>query len=741
MAGEATRTLHVITGLGSGGAEAMLARLVLAAPAGVTVCSLRSGGQHAGRLRQAGVPVLELGMRPGRPDPRGLLRLAGWMRRQRPDAVMSWLYHADLTATLAWLLADRPGRLVWNLRCADADPAGYGASTRLALRLLTLLSGRPTAIAGNALAGLRHHQGLGYRPRRWAYLPNGFDTGRFQPDPTARQELRQAWGLGEDGIAAVMVARADPIKDHAGLLAAFAIAAARDARLHLVLAGEGADPDSLLLAPHLAGLEPDTRRRVHPLGRREDIPAVLAACDLSVLSSISEGLPNAVGESMACGLPCLVTAVGDAARLLGNGGLVVPPRDSAALAAGLMRLAAMPAAARRQLGAMARQRIESSFSLASSVRAYTTFLQRQKPPRSRRERILIVIHGLGRGGAERVAALLSQVWASSHAVAFAIFDPAPPVYPTAGRLITIAAPASGHPLGKALTFVRRVAGLVRILRQQRPTRIVSFMESATLPAIAACLLTGRLSGLTASVRVHPSLFGRWYRLAIRTLYRLPARIVAPAEGTRRALIDELRLPASRVVAIPNPVEAATASGAAPPGAPPRPYLLAIGRLAHQKGFDLLLSALATLPELELVILGEGPERAALTASAAASGLAARVHLVGAVPDPRAWMPHALAFVLPSRCEGWPNALAEAMAAGCACVACDCPSGPAEMISDGVNGLLVPVADIPALAGAIARLQRDPALRARLGAAAVRWSADYAPERIAPRWLEAPSCAG
>jgi glycosyltransferase involved in cell wall biosynthesis len=149
--------------------------------------------------------------------------------------------------------------------------------------------------------------------------------------------------------------------------------------------------------------------------------------------------------------------------------------------------------------------------------------------------------------------------------------------------------------------------------------------------------------------------------------------------------------------------------------------LGVGRLDPQKGFDLLIDAFARVaarhPSWRLVILGEGPARAELTAVVAARGMGERIAMPGFTPTARALMRQAALFVLSSRFEGMPNALIEAMSEGLACASFDCQTGPGELIDHGVNGWLVPAGDAVALAVALDVLMGDDALRTRLGARA------------------------
>ncbi|MFN0043913.1 MAG: glycosyltransferase [Alphaproteobacteria bacterium] len=356
---DALRVLHVITGLGSGGAEGQLSALLIQAPRAdmvPRVIGLLPGGEHAARLSAAGIAVGSLGMRRGVPDPFAVPRLAHAIRDYQPDVVQSWMYHADLLSLAALALIarrDRP-RLVWGVRCSDMDVSRYGRALRWTIALSARFSARPDAVVVNSRAGQRAHEDLGYRPRRFAFIPNGIDTARFQPDEGARVEMRRMLGFGEDDILVMHVARRDPMKDHENFLASLdAVPGVTGIAIGL---GTEALPD-----------KPNLRR----LGARHDVARLLAAGDLFVSSSaFGEGFSNAVAEAMATGLPAIATDVGDARAILGDTGIVVPARDRAALAHAIGRITTLPRAERQALGRAARRRIADEFPLARAAERF-----------------------------------------------------------------------------------------------------------------------------------------------------------------------------------------------------------------------------------------------------------------------------------------------------------------------------------------------------------------------------------
>lgn len=224
-------------------------------------------------------------------------------------------------------------------------------------------------------------------------------------------------------------------------------------------------------------------------------------------------------------------------------------------------------------------------------------------------------------------------------------------------------------------------------------------------------------------------------------YRRADAVLTNARAMADDLIAGLRLDRQKVHTIANPVDCeqiAAAARAWPEGAPDRPFLIAAGRLEYQKGHDTLLRAFAASAARDthrLVIVGRGSREGELRRMAAALGLGERVSFVGFLANPHAWTARADLFVLPSRWEGFPNAAAEAAAAGAPLLLADCPYGPREILGTERCGTLFPVDDVAALSGAIDRLLADPGLRARQAAAARVQVRRFGIERIAARYAD------
>ncbi len=352
-----------------------------------------------------------------------------------------------------------------------------------------------------------------------------------------------------------------------------------------------------------------------------------------------------------------------------------------------------------------------------------------------RVKILAVIPSLGRGGAERVLSLLTHEWAKSHVVVVAAFDASRPAYDFRGTIVDLGLRRPGHAVARVHVAWTSTLLLVNLLRIQRPDRIITFMEPANFPVILASVVAGTLGRLVVSVRQNPNVLPLPRRLLMPGLYRLPSSVVAVSDGVRRALVA-LRLPADRITTISNPVSCVDTTRSATGAPASGRFILAAGRLIPAKGFDLLLHAFSRVKSrsLQLVVLGDGPQRNDLEKLCRRLGNSDRVCFPGEVSDISRWYRYAECFVLSSRNEGWPNVLVEAMAAGCPVVSFNCDYGPAEIVQDGTSGLLVATGNVDALAHAITRLVTDRKLAASLSAGGASRAAWFASQAVANRWL-------
>lgn len=361
-------------------------------------------------------------------------------------------------------------------------------------------------------------------------------------------------------------------------------------------------------------------------------------------------------------------------------------------------------------------------------------------------KILIFIHSLHTGGAERVTINLSNVWAE-RGWAVSVVTLAPEnqdfyiLHPSVHRVALDLASDSGNAFKAVWANLRRLAALRRVLREERPDVVLGMMATAAVLSILASV--GLACKILACEHNHPPRLGSgtmWHRLRRRS-YPHAARVVVLTDKTREWV--QTQVPGCRLTVIPNAVPFPLP--VSEPTLPPervvpgyRRIVLAVGRLMEQKGFDLLINAFGSVAMAhtgwDLVILGEGPKRSALEGQVAASGLGQRVKLPGRAGNMPEWYTRADLYVMSSRFEGFGLVLAEAMAHGCPAISFDCDTGPGDIIRDGVDGRLVrPVGDIEALAAALGQLMDDEALRKRMAEQATEVRERFSMARILGMW--------
>jgi len=311
----------------------------------IAVVTLRPGGVFRPTLEDAGISVTDLGMTEYHHVLRGAFQLAAIMRARRPEVVHAWDYFANLLALIALLIARVRPRLFWGAFCTGFGTQKLKLRFRATVRLNALLSPRVDGIVYNGTEARDYHHGLGFHERRAVVISNAIDSDVFRHDPLQREVVRGELGIGPDDVAVAVVARVDPMKDWPTVCASV-----RDLP-GIVTIAVGKGTESLPPQRGLIGL-----------GWRDDVVSVLSAADIFLLASaFGEGTSLAVGEAMLCGLPCIVTDVGDNGIVVGESGIVVEPRNVAAIRRAIVELAADPER-RRLLGRLARARAAETSS-------------------------------------------------------------------------------------------------------------------------------------------------------------------------------------------------------------------------------------------------------------------------------------------------------------------------------------------------------------------------------------------
>jgi glycosyltransferase involved in cell wall biosynthesis len=364
------KIIHIISGLNDGGAEAVLFRLCTHdRDYQHVVAVLSHEGKYGSLLKEKGVQVTIFPMCKTLVSFFVFFKLVRFLREQRPDIVQTWMYHADFIGGLAARIAGIKS-IVWNIRHSRLESGKSRLSTIILGAILSKLSYLlPSRIVVCSKRANTAHAALGYDKRIMQLIHNGYDLSDFVPKPMLGQRLRQSFEIPVDVPLIGSVGRYDPYKDHDNLLNAIALIIARGVKFSCLLVGLGMDDANKELVALINRL--GLGSVVTLVGRRSDIPVVMSALDVHVLSSSSEAFPNVVAEAMACQTPCVVTDVGDAAYIVGETGWVVRPKNASDLAEAIeAALRESREADWKSRGTSARNRVSDLFGIDQMVREY-----------------------------------------------------------------------------------------------------------------------------------------------------------------------------------------------------------------------------------------------------------------------------------------------------------------------------------------------------------------------------------
>jgi glycosyltransferase involved in cell wall biosynthesis len=354
--------------------------------------------------------------------------------------------------------------------------------------------------------------------------------------------------------------------------------------------------------------------------------------------------------------------------------------------------------------------------------------------------LTLVIAGLGSGGAERVLCRLADCWVQrGHEVTLLTLSSEQPFFQLDSRVRHLALGIDSLSCSR-FEALRANARKLRVLRRaiadSNPDVVVSFLDKTNVLTIFATL--GMRLPVIVSERVDPfhndTLRPIW-RLLRRISYPLAAKVVVQTQ----AVLARMKPMLGKIVTtIPNPVvDPGARHRSHDASSVERQWVIGMGRLTEQKGFDLLLEAFAQIADKHvdwsLRILGDGPAFASLEQQIRNLGLEGRALLLGRISDPFPLLAESSLFVMSSRFEGFPNALCEAMACGLPVISFDCPSGPSEIIRNGVDGILLPKEDISALAETMDSLMSDRDKRKSLAAHSPEIIQRFGLERVLDEW--------
>ena len=358
---QAMRVMFLSTSMGMGGADKQLlsaAQLMHAQGHDVCIVSLTELGPMGLEARSQGIRTESLDMRRGVPDPRGMIRLIRLVRAWKPDVLHSHMVHANLMARAVRLFARVPVIVSTIHNIYEGGPlwmAAYRVSNGLVDHMTIISEAAADRFVKERIV-----------PRELlTCVPNGVDTERFrQVTPETRQALRSSIGV-DDRFVWLAVGRFEIAKDYPNMLHAFAQVCQRDSNAVLLLVGHGSLQQETESLAQSLGLGD----RIRFLGVRSDVPEVMAAADGYVMSSAWEGMPIALLEAGAAGLPIVATRVGGNHEVVrdGESGFLVPPRDAAALGQAMLRLMEQAPERRRDMGERGREHVRVHYGLGRVV--------------------------------------------------------------------------------------------------------------------------------------------------------------------------------------------------------------------------------------------------------------------------------------------------------------------------------------------------------------------------------------
>lgn len=326
-----------------------------------TVISMLDGGVFVDQIKALDISVHALGM-DKLPTFSGLQKLRKIINQVQPDLIQGWMYHSNLAAQIANFLAKHKKPVLWSIHHSIASLRAEKKSLAIIIKLTAALSNKATQVIFSSKKGRAQHLAVGYCAQNSLTIGDNFDLTKYKPTAGSPMNLRASLNLPEETILIGAISRYHPMKDHATFLKAAAKITANYPVVHFILVGLNIDdqnPD-LTAQIKILGISSQT----HLLGQRQDIPELMASFDIFTSSSAyGESFPNVLGEAMSCQIPCVTTDVGDSAVIVGDTGIVVPPKDSDALAAAWQKLILMDKTARQTLGENARNRIKENFDL------------------------------------------------------------------------------------------------------------------------------------------------------------------------------------------------------------------------------------------------------------------------------------------------------------------------------------------------------------------------------------------
>jgi glycosyltransferase involved in cell wall biosynthesis len=371
------RIVHIITGLNQGGAEAVFLRLLgeLKGDGFETyVISLTGAGYYSAQIEALDVTVHYLNFSASK-FISTWRQLSSILKQVNPDVVQTWMYHADLLGGIIAKLSTK-AKIIWNVRNGNIDPRVISYHTWGVVKFCAVISHFvPDKIICCSFNAAETHVKAGYSKKKFVIIPNGIDINKYVISAALREKGRSLFNGPQNATFIGNVSRWHPLKDHKTLLSAFAAIVENHPDCLLVLVGKGLDASNEELNAYMQHF--NIRDKIILMGPQANLVEIMNGFDLHVLSSVGEAFPNVVAETMACGVPNVVTNAGDAAKIVGNLDVVVPVQDHEKLAVAIGQELARIGINRHLISQQQRERIVDLYSLKPMVENYKRLWREQ----------------------------------------------------------------------------------------------------------------------------------------------------------------------------------------------------------------------------------------------------------------------------------------------------------------------------------------------------------------------------
>lgn len=370
------KIIHIIHGLGQGGAERTLFNLLKTMPDshyefGVIVFGNPSF--YSSHIEALGIPIYYLNVRKINLI-KATYRLTKLLRKTRPDIVQTWLYYSDLLGGISAKLC-RVKRVIWGIRCEGIN---LKKSTTVLKKCCATLSWIiPHSIVSNSSVAAQKHIQSGYSAKKMHVIHNGYDPEQYAPQKN-RDFLKQLTNktIPEDALIIGTLARYHHDKDYLTLIRAIDAICELHPKAYFVFCGQGCNETNEHLNKHLSSLR--YKENVLLINGTDKVPTYLNTLDIFVLSSKTESFPNSLAEAMLCGLPCIATDVGEVREMVGNAGIIIPSQNSQELITACLTLITQSKEQRTQLEHLARNRIKQSYSIENNIKKFDTIYQQSQ---------------------------------------------------------------------------------------------------------------------------------------------------------------------------------------------------------------------------------------------------------------------------------------------------------------------------------------------------------------------------